>query len=45
MKDEELVSNSPGGASRPEISHDGKTIAFVRRIRDKEALMTMYETT
>ncbi|KZV99128.1 composite domain of metallo-dependent hydrolase [Exidia glandulosa HHB12029] len=35
----QLVSNSPGGASRPELSRDGKTLAFVRRVRDKEALV------
>jgi hypothetical protein len=35
---ETLVSASPGGASRPELSHDGRTLAFVRRVRDKEVL-------
>ncbi|KAF7790973.1 hypothetical protein EIP86_001932 [Pleurotus ostreatoroseus] len=34
-----LVSSSPGGASRPELSHDRRTLAFVRRVRDKEALV------
>ncbi|KAF8881952.1 hypothetical protein CPB84DRAFT_1851423 [Gymnopilus junonius] len=34
-----LVSPFPGGASRPELSHDGRTLAFVRRVRDKEALV------
>ncbi|KAI0692203.1 hypothetical protein BC835DRAFT_1358056 [Cytidiella melzeri] len=34
-----LVSSSPGGASRPELSRDGRTLAFVRRVRDKEALV------
>jgi len=36
---ETLVSSSPGGASRPELSRDGRTLAFVRRVRDKEALV------
>jgi hypothetical protein len=36
---ETLVKASPGGASRPELSRDGKTLAFVRRVRDKEALV------
>ncbi|KAG8881276.1 hypothetical protein FRB98_004435 [Tulasnella sp. 332] len=36
---ETLVDANPGGASRPEISHDGRTLAFVRRVRDKEALV------
>jgi hypothetical protein len=34
-----LVSQFPGGASRPELSRDGRTLAFVRRVRDKEALV------
>ncbi|KAG6873372.1 hypothetical protein C0995_016481 [Termitomyces sp. Mi166 len=34
-----LVDVSPGGASRPELSRDGRTLAFVRRVRDKEALV------
>ncbi|KAH8119769.1 hypothetical protein DFH11DRAFT_6289 [Phellopilus nigrolimitatus] len=34
-----LVPPSPGGASRPELSRDGRTLAFVRRVRDKEALV------
>ena len=37
-----LVSSYPGGASRPEISRDGRTLAFVRRVRDKEALVLLY---
>ncbi|TFK52226.1 hypothetical protein OE88DRAFT_1678246 [Heliocybe sulcata] len=36
---ETLVDSSPGGASRPELSRDGRTLAFVRRVRDKEALV------
>ncbi|KAF8520188.1 hypothetical protein BU17DRAFT_75758 [Hysterangium stoloniferum] len=38
---ETLVSEFPGGASRPELSRDGSTLAFVRRVRDKEALVLM----
>ncbi|GJE87975.1 thioredoxin-like protein790 [Phanerochaete sordida] len=34
-----LVSSFPGGASRPELSRDGRTLAFVRRVRDKEVLV------
>ncbi|KZV99100.1 hypothetical protein EXIGLDRAFT_762868 [Exidia glandulosa HHB12029] len=36
-----LVSHKPGGASRPELSHDGRTLAFVRRVRDKQALVLL----
>ncbi|KAJ7593490.1 hypothetical protein C8J56DRAFT_931194 [Mycena floridula] len=36
---ETLVDASPGGASRPELSRDGRTLAFVRRFRDYEALV------
>ena len=32
----------PGGASRPELSRDGKTLAYVTRVRDKEALVLKY---
>ncbi|KAJ7070752.1 hypothetical protein C8F01DRAFT_1107614 [Mycena amicta] len=36
----ELVSAFPGGASRPELSPgDGRTLAFVRRDRDRELLV------
>jgi len=34
-----LVDSAPGGASRPELSRDGRSLAFVRRVRDKEALV------
>ena len=34
-----LVDAFPGGATRPELSHHGRTLAFVRRVRDKEALV------
>lgn len=36
---ETLVDASPGGASRPELSHDQRTLAFVRRVRDHEVLV------
>ncbi|KAG5642728.1 hypothetical protein DXG03_002273 [Asterophora parasitica] len=36
---ETLAQASPGGASRPELSRDGRTLAFVQRVRDKEALV------
>jgi dipeptidyl aminopeptidase/acylaminoacyl peptidase len=36
---ETVVNSLPGGASRPELSRDGRTLAFVRRVRDKEALV------
>jgi Tol biopolymer transport system component/imidazolonepropionase-like amidohydrolase len=36
---EETLSHAPGGSVRPEISPDGKTLAFVRRVRLKTALM------
>lgn len=39
---ETLASVFPGGASRPELSRDGRTLAFVRRVRDKEALVLKY---
>ncbi len=35
----EGVTGGPGGAVRPVISRDGKTLAFARRIRDKQVLM------
>ncbi|KAJ4475736.1 hypothetical protein J3R30DRAFT_3294599 [Lentinula aciculospora] len=38
-KTETLVDASPGGASRPELSHDHRTLAFVRRVRDREVLV------
>jgi imidazolonepropionase-like amidohydrolase/Tol biopolymer transport system component len=34
----EDVTGGPGGAARPQISHDGKTLAFVKRIRTKTVL-------
>ncbi|OSX64767.1 hypothetical protein POSPLADRAFT_1166862 [Postia placenta MAD-698-R-SB12] len=36
-----LVDAYPGGATRPELSRDERTLAFVRRVRDKEALVLM----
>jgi len=34
----EQVTGGPGGAFRPQISHDGKTLAFVKRVRTKTVL-------
>ncbi len=34
----EQVTGGPGGAFRPQISHDGKTLAFIKRIRTKTVL-------
>lgn len=34
-----LVDANPGGASRPELSRDGRTLAFVRRFRASEVLV------
>ncbi|KAJ7760592.1 hypothetical protein B0H16DRAFT_577921 [Mycena metata] len=39
QKVETLVDAFPGGASRPELSSDGRTLAFVRRDRDHELLV------
>ncbi|MEM6397262.1 MAG: amidohydrolase family protein [Bacteroidota bacterium] len=33
------ILSGPGGACRPQISHDGKRLAFVRRVRTKSVLM------
>lgn len=41
-EEEVLVDAFPGGASRPTLSRDGRTLAFVRRVRDKEALVLKY---
>jgi len=32
------VTGGPGGAARPQISHDGKKLAFVKRVRTKNVL-------
>ena len=32
------IVSGPGGACRPEISHDGKKLAYVRRVRTKTVL-------
>lgn len=37
-----LVDAFPGGASRPELSRDKKTLAFVRRVRSHEVLVLQY---
>ncbi|MCD6063309.1 MAG: amidohydrolase [Flavipsychrobacter sp.] len=34
----EPVTGGPGGAVRPQVSHDGKTLAFVKRVRTKSVL-------
>ena len=34
----ETVTGGPGGAARPQIAHNGKTLAFVKRIRTKSVL-------
>ncbi|MEP6675252.1 MAG: amidohydrolase family protein [Ferruginibacter sp.] len=34
----EVVTGGPGGAVRPQISHDGKILAFVKRVRTKSVL-------
>jgi len=35
---DETVIRGPGGAIRPQISHDGKRMAYVRRVRTKSVL-------
>lgn len=32
------ITGGPGGACRPQISHDGKKLAYVRRVREKSVL-------
>lgn len=32
------ITGGPGGAARPQISHDGKTLAFIKRVRTKTVL-------
>lgn len=34
----ENITGGPGGAMRPEISHDGKLLSFVKRVRTKTVL-------
>ncbi len=34
----ETVTGGPGGAVRPQLSHDGRTMAFVKRVRTKSVL-------
>ncbi|KAK0458515.1 uncharacterized protein EV420DRAFT_1642853 [Desarmillaria tabescens] len=38
-EEETLVDAFPGGASRPQLSRDGRTLAFVRRVRNHEVLV------
>lgn len=35
---EKTIVSGPGGGVRPQISHDGKKLAFVKRIREKSVL-------
>lgn len=34
----EFLTGGPGGAARPQVSRDGRKLAFVRRIREKSVL-------
>jgi imidazolonepropionase-like amidohydrolase/Tol biopolymer transport system component len=34
----EIVTGGPGGAFRPQLSHDGKYLAFIKRVRTKTVL-------
>lgn len=34
----ENITGGPGGAMRPQVSHDGKLLAFVKRVRTKTVL-------
>ncbi|MCZ4318458.1 amidohydrolase family protein [Aequorivita viscosa] len=34
----ETITGGPGGAARPTVSHDGKKLAFVKRVRTKSVL-------
>src|SRR6185295_5567846 len=34
----ETVTGGPGGAIRPQLSHDGKTLSFIKRVRTKTVL-------
>jgi imidazolonepropionase-like amidohydrolase/Tol biopolymer transport system component len=36
--DIERVTGGPGGTARPQISHDGKKLAFIKRVRSKTVL-------
>ena len=36
----ETITGGPGGAARPTLSPDGKTLAFVKRVREKTVLYT-----
>ncbi len=39
------ITGGPGGAMRPQISRDGKKLAFVRRVREKSVLFVLDMTT
>lgn len=41
----ETITGGPGGACRPQISKDGKTLAFVRRVHTKSVLYLRNMTT
>lgn len=41
----EFVTGGPGGAFRPQVSHDGKMLAFVRRVRTQTVLFLRDLTT
>jgi imidazolonepropionase-like amidohydrolase/Tol biopolymer transport system component len=34
----ETITGGPGGAVRPQVSHDGKLLAFIKRVRTKTVL-------
>ncbi|RDW56992.1 hypothetical protein BP6252_13945 [Coleophoma cylindrospora] len=34
-----IVDAAPGGANMPRVSHDGKTLAFIRRVNEKSVLV------
>ena len=36
--EEEINTATPGGASRPQLSHDRKTLAYVKRVESRSVL-------
>ena len=36
--EEEINTATPGGASRPQLSHDKKTLAYVKRVESRSVL-------